>query len=60
MKFQVKTDKLRQKVNLETKSYDLLAEEIGVSRFWLPKFAQNKIINPTLNNLVKLEKFFKL
>lgn len=38
--------------------YRLVAEKSTVSYEWLCKFAVGKIINPTVDNVFKLEQFF--
>jgi hypothetical protein len=40
-------------------NYQLVAENSGVSYHWLNKFAVGKIVNPTIDNVAKLELFFK-
>jgi hypothetical protein len=42
-----------------TGDYKRLAPKIGVSYHWLQKFAGGHMPNPTLDNVSKVEKFFR-
>jgi len=41
------------------KTFEQIGEESGLSRWWVSKFAQGRIPNPGIGNLVKLRNYLR-
>lgn len=54
-----RTEQIRAAVNSLVISRGEISEQAGVNPHWLEKFSQNRIKNPTIENVGKLEDFLK-
>ena len=57
MKILEHVEAIRLKAKL-TGEYSKIADEAGVSDSWLTKFANGKIVNPTVDSIDKLERIY--
>lgn len=47
-------DQLRQAIRERSKTYDEIAQQTGLSKSWIEKFAHGKIKNPGYRTLLKI------